>query len=188
MFVFFDWLDSWPFIGRILRFVNENRGLFATLSVTLIGIGLGGYVSLRIANAVSKHHYPSGSLKDLCFAVFAGGVLVFPILQYLYLRMLLFKTHVTFITTQGEILFDRLNGLDKDSDDSLEKFKKDYNEWTYKSKKWLVKHDKHAAVHFENRAGLLEVHGLIGGSETANYLINLDNRLKRLGEIMTGKL
>jgi hypothetical protein len=85
---------------------------------------------------------------------------------------------------EGEELFKRLNtdGVDMD------KLKPDYDKWIMETKRWLAGHDLHAAVHFENKSGMLGTHGLVGGSDVADYLIDLDTRLARLGEIMATKL
>lgn len=170
-------------LGRNLNFVNENRGLFATLSVTLIGIGLGGYVSLRIAD-----HPNLGSLTDLCFVFLGVGLGIFLILQVLYIRLHWIKWRVSYITAEGEMLFERLNEMESHPDETMESFIADYDRWVGDSTHWLYKHDRHACVHFKNRAGQLAVHGLVGGNDVANYLIALDTRLTRLGEIMAQKM
>jgi len=164
--------------------MSEHRSLFGTLAVTLIGIGLAGYVSLRVASAVANHAVRLGPTENLCLVVFDAGIVIFAAVSGSLIHQWVIKSKISKFMSTGILLMAdtrRARSGDKELSEALWDR---YVEWVTNILEWLGKHDVGAAIYFGNDAGQLMMESLVGDS----IATRVDMRMGRLAEIAAKRL
>ena len=172
----------------MLKWVSEHRGLFGSLAVTLIGIGLAGYVSLRVSGAVAGHPVKLGPTTQVCLTIFDVGAVIF-----IWVCMSLFhqwriKRKISKFTVKGILLAGAISSVPNDDQQAFEDLHSQFATWVSEVLEWLDKHDSGAAIHFGNDAGRLVTEGLMGSGGIAGLRANIDTRMARLGEMAEKRL
>jgi hypothetical protein len=172
----------------IIERVSEHRTLFGSLAVTLIGIGLAGYVSLQISGAVAGHPVKLGPTDHLCLWVLFIGVALFALVCISLAHQWHIKRQLAHFTTDGALLAQDANKVALDDQEAFDELHARFATWVREVFKWLKKHDSAAAIHFGNDTGRLVTEGLSGSGGVGGLRANLDTRMARLGEITEKRL
>ena len=165
----------------------DHRGMWTALSVTLISIGLGGLVALRVGATLVNHPVNVASTERLCALVSGVGAAIFIILIPVFFRLREVKQKIAEITAEGIILL-RDSKLISDEDElGIDELAVRFNNWRINAAEWLRKYDYPSAVHFENEAGLTAVQELLGTTGASWCQCEIDVRLERLAELSRGR-
>jgi hypothetical protein len=166
--------------------VSENRSLWTAISVALLSIGLGGYVSLRVGAAFVGHRLDQVVETTLCLAITATGVTLIVVLSTIFFHLWRVKNHIAKVTLEAIDLMLRVRANTGNLTSDLTKLIDEFRIWDERTQIWLEKNDYIAYVHFINEAGQPTLVDRPQNKDSS--LRKLDVRLTRLAEITTQKL
>jgi hypothetical protein len=133
--------------------VSENRSLWTAVSVALLSVGAGGYVSLKVATALLIRKVHVQVEIHACALVAAIAIVMIAVLTCLGIHSWWVRRKVAKFTLLGIGLLDETNRSSGDRRGDMTDIHYRYKAWVAHVETWLSRHDYTAFVHFRNPSG-----------------------------------
>lgn len=158
------------------------------MSVALLSVGLGGYVSLKVATALMTKRTHVQLEIHACEVVSAVAAVMILALTCLGVHSWFVRRQIAKFTLEGIGLFDETAHNEGNSGGEMSAITTRVRTWTELVEGWLLRHDYPAYVHFKNPSGQTMGAGLKNLQGREGTWSEVDTRLGRLAEITTRRL
>lgn len=165
--------------------MSEHRTFWTAVGITLLTIGLTGFISLEIAGQFTTDKKNPGwhsplSLACICLLIVGAVALLFVFIELARLKSI--KLKLSKISEEGRGLFHSLRVLG-DDDEKVPGLRDESILWMARTTQWLRSFLPEYEGHFGNVAGLLIREQLQTTTDRNVVLVSLETHLERIGEI-----
>ncbi len=135
-----------PRFWRIVRRVTENRGLLAAISVALLTIGGGGYISLKVATALLARKVDVRFEIHSCLVVTGVAVVMIVALLGIGIHLWWVRRKIAHFTSQAISLMEDTRNNTTNSDGEMTAIEKRYIAWVKGTESWLKWHERASEI------------------------------------------